>query len=157
LRSVQHRARGTLARAERFDVAGVVRSCVILERPLARKVGIALHAAVKVSGVFLRGDPNTLYQTLTALIRNAVTASVGLQTPVVVSLDQDAGELRLTVEGHGKGATPDYLDVVEELLRDVFRGGVRVDTGAEGGSVFTIRLPIPPQRGNAVTFSLGTS
>src|SRR5207244_1006872 len=35
LRSIQDRARGGLARSERFDAANVVRSCVALERPLA--------------------------------------------------------------------------------------------------------------------------
>src|SRR5204862_7192129 len=52
LRSMQDRARGGLARSERFDAAQVVRSCVALERPLARKRGIALQGVIAVSGVF---------------------------------------------------------------------------------------------------------
>src|SRR5260370_26910264 len=46
LRSIQDRARGGLARSERFDPAQVVRSCVALERPLARKRGGVLHGRV---------------------------------------------------------------------------------------------------------------
>src|SRR5919204_665103 len=76
LRSIQDRARGTLARSERFDAGQVVRSCVTLERPLARQRGIALQGRVTVSDVFLLGDPNALYQVLTNLIRNAVAASL---------------------------------------------------------------------------------
>src|SRR5207237_7155994 len=70
LRSIQDRARGGLARSERFDAAQVARSCVALERPLARKRGIALQGIITVSDVFLQGDPNALYQVLTNLIRN---------------------------------------------------------------------------------------
>src|SRR2546422_2651586 len=86
LRSMQDRARGGLARSERFDAGQVVRSCVALERPLARKRGIALHGVIAVSGVFLHGDPNALYQVLTNLIRNAVAASRERNTPVLVTL-----------------------------------------------------------------------
>src|SRR5947199_254385 len=82
LRSIQDRARGGLARSERFDAAQVVRSCVALERPLAGKRNIALQGVVGASGVFLHGDPNALYQVLTTLIRNAVSALRGDDVPV---------------------------------------------------------------------------
>jgi len=52
-------------RSERFDAAQVVRSCVALERPLAGKRSVALQEVIRVSGVFLQGDPNALYQVLT--------------------------------------------------------------------------------------------
>src|ERR1041385_7715687 len=100
LRSIQDRARGTLARSERFDAAQVVRSCVALERPLARQRGVALQGLVSVSNVFLQGDPNALYQVLTNLIRNAVAASQERKTPVVVSLGQMDQTFRLTVADH---------------------------------------------------------
>src|SRR5881396_2898069 len=72
LRSVQDRARAAPARSERFDATHVVRSCVTLERPLARKSGVALHDEISAASVFLQGDPNRLYQVVTNLIRNAV-------------------------------------------------------------------------------------
>src|SRR5207244_11224149 len=75
LRSIQDRARGGLARSERFDAANVVRSCVALERPLALKLSVALQGVITVGGIFLEGDPNALYPVLTNLIRNAVSAS----------------------------------------------------------------------------------
>src|SRR5437016_8090120 len=43
LRSIQDRPFGATGRMARFDVAPVVRSCVTLERPLARRHGVALR------------------------------------------------------------------------------------------------------------------
>src|SRR5213075_1274086 len=109
LRSIQDRARGGLARSERFDAAQVVRSCVALERPLARKRGIALQGVIAVSGVFLHGDPNALYQVLTNLIRNAVAASRERNTPVLVTLKQVGETLRLAVQDEGVGIAAEHL------------------------------------------------
>src|SRR5216117_2306137 len=110
LRSIQDRARGGLARSERFDAANVVRSCVALERPLALKRSVTLQGVITVSGVFLQGDPNALYQVLTNLIRNAVSASRERNAPVVVTLGQVGEELRLTVEDHGVGIAGEHLE-----------------------------------------------
>lgn len=75
LRSIQVRPFGTAGRLSRFDVTPVVRSCVTLERPLARKRGVALKWQTSVESVFLYGESNRLYQVITNLIRNAVDAS----------------------------------------------------------------------------------
>ena len=167
LRSIQDRARGGLARSERFDAAQVVRSCVALERPLARRHGIALQGIVGVSGVFLQGDPNGLYQVLTNLIRNAVAASQERKAPVVVSLGLMGETLRLTVQDHGVGIAAEHLDrifepgfttkdfgsgsgtgltVVRQIAQDMFGGTVHVESTARRGTTFEVRLPIPPQR-----------
>src|SRR5216117_3441515 len=167
LRSIQDRARGGLARSERFDAAQVVRSCVALERPLARRHGIALQGIVGVSGVFLQGDPNGLYQVLTNLIRNAVAASQERKAPVVVSLGLMGETLRLTVQDHGVGIAAEHLDrifepgfttqefgsgsgtgltVVRQITQEMFGGAVRVDSALRRGATFELSLPIPPQR-----------
>src|SRR5207253_495931 len=107
LRSMQDRARGGLARSERFDAAQVVRSCVALERPLARKRGIALQGVIAVSGVFLHGDPNALYQVLTNLIRNAVAASrrhVRAQSPDSPTTHRPRAALSAATWPEGRGA-----------------------------------------------------
>ena len=168
LRSIQDRARGTLARSERFDAAQVVRSCVALERPLARRRGVALQGLVTLSNVFLQGDPNALYQVLTNLIRNAVAASLETRQPVVVTLEQ-AGDamLRLAVEDRGVGIAAEHLErifepgfttrefgsgsgtgltVVSQITREMFGGGVEVRSTVGQGATFTVNLPIPPQR-----------
>ncbi len=167
LRSVQDRARGGLARSERFDAGQVVRSCVALERPLARKRGIALQGVITVSGVFLQGDPNALYQVLTNLIRNAVAASQEQKTPVVVTLGQMGETLRLAVQDNGIGIAAEHLErifepgfttqqfgsgsgtgltVVRQITEGMFSGRVEVTSVVRRGTTFKLTLPIPPQR-----------
>jgi len=167
LRSIQDRARGGLARWERFDAAQVVRSCVALERPLARKHGIALEGAIGVSDLFLQGDPNALYQVLTNLIRNAVAASQASRTPVVVAFGQADDALSLTVQDKGVGIAAEHRDrifepgfttqafgsgsgmgltVVREITQGMFKGRVEVQSVLGQGTTFTVTLPIPPQR-----------
>ncbi len=167
LRSIQDRARGGLARSERFDAAQVARSCVALERPLARKRGIALQGVIAVDGVFLQGDPNALYQVLTNLIRNAVSASRERKTPVVVTLGQVGETLRLAVRDDGVGIAAEHLErifepgfttqafgsgsgtgllVVRQITQEMFGGSVRVESTVRRGATFEVSLPIPPQR-----------
>jgi signal transduction histidine kinase len=167
LRSIQDRARGGLARSERFDPAQVVRSCVALERPLARKRGVVLHGVVAVTGVFLHGDPNGLYQILTNLIRNAVAASREGGTPVAVSLEQAGEFLRLTVQDYGVGIAGEHLErifepgfttqefgsgsgtgltVVRETAEEMFAASVDVQSVVGQGTTFSVRFPIPAQR-----------
>jgi light-regulated signal transduction histidine kinase (bacteriophytochrome) len=167
LRAIQDRARGRLARSERFDAAPVVRSCVALERPLARKMGVALQGVVAASAVFLQGDPNALYQILTNLIRNAVAASQKRRAPVVVTLEQLDETLRLTVQDQGVGIVAEHLErifeegfttqefgagsgtgliVVRHIAQEMFGGSVNVESAVGRGSTFCVSLPIPRQR-----------
>jgi signal transduction histidine kinase len=168
LRSIQDRGRGALGRLERFDAAQVIRSCVVLERPLARKHGVTLQDRVAVSGVFLQGEANALYQILTNLIRNAVTASRGRPTPVAITAHRADQDLRLAVEDHGVGIPADHLpqifdagfttqefgegsgtglSVVRQLTEEMFGGRVEVVSTPGEGTTFTVAIPIPPQRG----------
>src|SRR5881409_4512269 len=162
LRSMQDRARGGLARSERFDAAQVVRSCVALERPLARKRGIALQGVAPPTGVFLQGDPNALYQALTNLIRNAVAASQERNTPVLVTLKQVGETLRLAVQDEGVGIAAEHLErifepgfttqefgsgsgtgltVVRQITQEMFGGAVRVDSALRRGAESTRTAP----------------
>src|SRR6266571_936150 len=62
LRSIQDRPFGGVGRLGRFDVTPVVRSCVTLERPVARKRGVALQWESGVDSIYLYGDSGALYQ-----------------------------------------------------------------------------------------------
>ncbi|HKE89390.1 MAG TPA: HAMP domain-containing sensor histidine kinase [Gemmatimonadales bacterium] len=167
LRSVQDRARGTLARSERFDAVAVMQSCVTLERPLAKKRGVTLSWEATATGVYLQGDPNALYRILTNLIHNAVDASAGQHGTVTVRLEPDGAGLRLTVRDQGPGIASAHLDrifepgfttkplgagsgmgltVVRETTRHMFGGEVTVESSPGKGTVFTVMLPIPRQR-----------
>ena len=167
LRAIQDRSRGTLARSERFDALQVIRSCVALERPLARRRGVALVGMIAGDPVFLHGDPNALYRILTNLLRNAVAASENGRTPVAVTLEVIGGAALLEVEDHGVGIPTENLDrifepgfttrplgvgsgtglpIVSQLTEEMFGGSVAISSEVGKGSTFTVVLPIPPQR-----------
>src|SRR5437867_3671183 len=108
LRSIQDRPFGTPGtRLARFDVTPVVRSCVTLERPLARRRGVALKWHSSVDAVYLYGDAGALYQVLTNLIRNAVDASSAPKAIVTVTIEQQGDTLKLAVQDHGLGIAPE--------------------------------------------------
>ena len=92
LRAVKDRARGALARAERFDAVRVVRSCCTLESRVLKEKKIPLEFDSTLEVVYLKGDPNALYDLLVNLIRNmfagsvAVDSTVGGGTTVTVTL-----------------------------------------------------------------------
>jgi signal transduction histidine kinase len=167
LRSVQVRPFGSAGRMSRFDVTPLVRSCVTLERPLARKRGVSLKWDTSVEAVFLYGESNALYQVITNLIRNAVDASRGPDAAVVVALEQAGGTLTLTIRDRGVGIAPEHLGrifeagfttkqpgagtgiglaVVQEITQNMFGGTVKVESTVGAGTTFTLTLPIPPQR-----------
>ena len=171
LRSVQDRSFGAPGRMSRFDVTPVVRSCVTLERPLARKRGVGLEWVSSVDSAFLYGEPNALYQVIANLIRNAVDASEGRKTLVVVTLDRAGDTLHVRVRDQGVGIAPEHLDrifdagfttklpgsgsgmglaVVREITHNMLGGTVKVESEVDAGSTFTLALPIPPQRSGEV-------
>ena len=166
LRAVRDRARGALARWERFDAARVVQSCCTLEgRVLKDRVSIVLEGALEP--LFLLGDPNALYDALVNLIRNAADASVGRQGAVRVGLERSGPSLRLTVrdQGHGISATSLErlfesgfttkgfgegggvgLTLVQDVVQNMFGGTINVESVVDTGTTVTIMLPIPAQR-----------
>lgn len=167
LRSIQDRPFGGAGRLGRFDVTPVVRSCVTLERPVARKHGVALQWESAVDSIFLYGDSSALYQVLTNLIRNAVDASRDRKAVIVIAMQQVADTLRLVVRDQGSGIAAQHLGrifergfttkagdgsgiglaVVKEITEHMFGGKIEVESRLGHGATFTLSLPIPPQRG----------
>ena len=167
LRAIQDRTRGAHARSERFDAVKVVQSCVLLERPFAGKQGVGLSCDVRTPPAFLRGDPNGLYQMLANLIRNAVHASRESRSPVTVSVDRIKGAVQVIVGDRGTGIAPEHIErifepgfttkelgagsglglaIVRNITEAMFGGTVRAQSEMGRGSLFTLTLPIPPQR-----------
>lgn len=167
LRSIQDRPFGATDRWSRFDATPVFHSSVTLERPLARKKGVGLTTRSSVDSVFLYGTPHALYQVITNLIRNAVDASRGRKTPVLLTLDRSGETLQVMVRDSGVGIPPEDIDrifepgfsrkeigpgsgmglaVVREITHNMFGGKVRVESQVGAGSRFVLELPIPRQR-----------
>ena len=166
LRALQMEARVPAGLFERFNVVDVARSCVTLEKALARKQGVVLEFEAAVDEVYLMGDPSALFRALVNLIRNAVAATAGGAAPVIVGLQGSLSEVRLTVRDSGRGIEPENLEAIFEPgfttdghrggtgmgltvvkeVTDGFGGQVEVETRLGQGSVFTLVLPLPPQR-----------
>ncbi len=167
LRAVKDRARGALARSERFDAVRVVRSCCTLESRVLKDKKIPLELDSALGTVYLKGDPNALYDMLVNLIRNAADATGARGTPIRVALEQTSADLRLTVRDEGVGIRPQELErvfepgfttkefgegsgmglvVVQTVVRNMFGGSIQVASTPGVGTIVTISLPIPPQR-----------
>jgi signal transduction histidine kinase len=167
LRAIKDRARGTLARSERFDAVRVVRSCCTLESRVLKEKRIPLEFDSTLETVYLKGDPNALYDLLVNLIRNAADASAERPAPIQVSLAQEANALRLRVRDSGSGIRQDDLDrifepgfttkqfgegsgmglvVVQSVVRNMFGGSIAVDSKLGGGTTVIVTLPLPAQR-----------
>jgi signal transduction histidine kinase len=167
LRAIKDRARGALARSERFDAVRVVRSCCTLESRVLKEKRIPLEFDSTLEGVYLRGDPNALYDLLVNLIRNAADASAARPAPIHVGLTGDAATLRLTVRDQGSGIRAQDLErifepgfttkefgegsgmglvVVQSVVRNMFAGSITVDSKLGTGTTITVTLPVPPQR-----------
>ena len=167
LRSIQDRPYGATTQLTRFDVMPVVRSCVTLERPLARKRGVALKWSSSLESMYLFGDAGALYQVITNLVRNAVDASLARNGIVNVAIERRGDNLTLAVHDQGIGIAPENLKrvfdsgfttkppgqgsgiglaVVKEITQNMFGGTIDVESTVNKGSTFTLTLPIPPQR-----------
>jgi signal transduction histidine kinase len=167
LRAIQERSGPGTGRVERFEVTALIRSCVTLERPLARKRGVAVEWDASVEPAYLTGDPHALYQVVTNLIRNAVDASEQRRSAVQVTLEHVGETFHLGVRDRGVGIASEHRDrifdagfttkppgsgsgmglaVVREITERMFGGTVQVESAVATGSTFTVVLPIPPQR-----------
>jgi hypothetical protein len=137
------RGAGPPGRPERFDAVRVIRSCLTLERRLLRDRGIDLEFNSKLETLFLRGDPNALFDVLVNLVRSAAEAGGEAPSPVVVELEQKGNGLELVVRGRGSGA---QVAKARSVTEETFGGTLSVESSLATGTRFTIALPLPPQR-----------
>jgi signal transduction histidine kinase len=145
----------------------VVRSCCTLESRILKEKRIPLEFDSTLERVYLRGDPNALYDLLVNLIRNAADASAVRHAPIRVGLAQTGNTLRLTVQDEGVGIRPQDVErifepgyttkefgegsgmglvVVQSVVRNMFAGSIAVHSTVGAGTTMEITLPIPPQR-----------
>jgi C4-dicarboxylate-specific signal transduction histidine kinase len=99
---------------ERFDLVRVVRSCLTLERRLLQDRRITLRLETSIESAYLTGDPNSLFELVVNLVRNAADAYEGRPGTVDVDLSRENDRLRLRVTDHGSGIPPENLAMVFE-------------------------------------------
>ena len=145
----------------------VVRSCCTLESRVLKEKRIPLEFNSTLETMYLKGDPNALYDLLVNLIRNAADASAARPAPIRVGLAHVGNAVRLTVQDEGAGIRPADLErifepgfttkefgegsgmglvVVQSVVRNMFAGSVAVQSAVGGGTTMTVTLPIPAQR-----------
>ena len=148
---------------ERFDLAGVVRDCVELLRPLAAERGIQIHCDVPPMECL--GDAERIGQVVTNLLTNAIHFNRD-QGEVRLSARAENGGVLLTVADTGQGIpAEDIPHLFERFYRvdksrsriqgrnglglaickaivDAHGGTIDVTSQAGVGSTFTVRLPL---------------
>lgn len=130
-------------RGGRFDAVRIVRSCLTLERRLLRDRGIELEFTTDLESVYLKGNPNALFDLLVNVVRHAADpVAVKAGAGVRVQLVQKGRQLELVVRGRGRVDLAKARSVAE----DVFGGTVSIETPAGEETTLTIVLPLPPQR-----------
>jgi signal transduction histidine kinase len=93
------------------DLAATVADVVELYEPVAEEAGVTVETAVDGSFI-VRGNRELIGQALSNIVDNAIKYSldaVGGKPAVRVSLQREAGEIRLTVADNGQGI-PDHAD-----------------------------------------------
>jgi signal transduction histidine kinase len=113
---------------ERFDLAGVVETCLARVRPLAERKNIQLSLDTPVDGV-LTGDRELMEYALYNLLTNAVKYSPA-DTEVHVIAESRNGDVRLQVRDQGIG-----MDAGE--LKQIFRKFYRTKRAEASGEVGT--------------------
>ena len=157
-------------RAERLDLARLVRTVNEDRRPLLEQAGVAVTLEAPETPVWVRGDEDRLAQVLDNLLDNeAKFVDRGGRVSVRLRADHEMASAVLTVSDTGIGVAPDMLGRLFEVFAqadqslDRARGGLglglavvkglveqhggAVEAASEGlgrGSEFTVRLPLEP-------------
>ncbi|MEA2937000.1 MAG: hypothetical protein QOC56_504 [Alphaproteobacteria bacterium] len=146
------------------EVGTIVDQAVEGTRGYAEGFGVRVRFDPAAAASYVRADPDRLVQVLTNLLSNAIKFSPR-EGEVVVSIEQRADAVRITVRDHGlgipenfkprvfekfaqadasdarqKGGTGLGLSIVKQIV--TYLGGtVGFDTPADGGTAFHVDLP----------------
>jgi signal transduction histidine kinase/ActR/RegA family two-component response regulator len=142
-------------------------------RPAAEAEEITLTSRLDADAGPVRGDPERLRQVIENLLGNAIkfTPRGGA---IILQLERDGGEARLSVTDNGKGISADFLPHIFERFRqadntstrahaglglglaivrhlvELHGGRASAESAGEGrGATFTVTLPIVPVGGRS--------
>jgi CheY-like chemotaxis protein len=155
-------------RAERLDLARLVRTAAEDQRAVLAQAGVSLEVEAPETPVWVEGDATRLTQALNNLLDNAVKFTApGGSVAVRLGADSGAGQAVLTVSDTGAGIEPGVLPrlfvpfsqaeqgldrqrgglglglAVVKGLVELHGGGVAAASAGPGrGATFTVRLPL---------------
>jgi len=155
---------------EQTEVGDLLSTIVSHIQDRVRHDGFAIETEVEPSLVPVKADASALTQAINNLIDNAVKYS-GASKRIVIRAFNDEQSLVIEVEDFGMGIKKEEMNKVfdrfyrggDELTRTVkgsglgltlvkqiveaHRGSVRVESEAGKGSLFSIELPLDPDKG----------
>ena len=145
------------------DLSGLVTGCLLPFEPVAFEAGVALESRLS-PGLTVTGDEGQLRRLVLILLDNAVKYTPEGRA-VTVALVRVQERARLTVHNTGEAIPPEHLEhlferfyraddsrarssggyglglAIAKSIVDSHRGTITVQSGAEEGTLFTVRLP----------------
>ena len=132
----------------------VAAEAVARVKPFADNKGIAVSTILAAEDIEVAGDSMMLTSAVANLVENAVKYS-DRGAEVVVSLELDGGNARLSVSDTGLGIAPEHLDRIFERFYRVDAGRSR-ETGGTGLGLSIVRHIVTNHGGEVnVTSTLG--
>jgi PAS domain S-box-containing protein len=155
-------ARPLELRMESVDLADLLNRLLVRWQPRLQQAGIRAHTTFDPSTPRAEADPRTLEQVIVNLITNAVQAMTegGTLSLSLAPADSPQGRMvELRLADTGPGIPPAVLDrifdpffttkkdgtglglAISRRILAAHKGGIQVESFADAGTVFTIRLP----------------
>lgn len=151
------------------DVGGVIADAMACMEPLYRDKGVVLSGDIAPDLPIVQADQDRLTQVIVNLLSNAVKFVPAGQGRVAVSVQCEAGAIRVAVADNGPGLTAEECDVIFEKFRqggntmtdkpqgtglglpisrqivEYFGGKLWVESAPGAGAtfIFTVPLPVP--------------
>jgi PAS domain S-box-containing protein len=161
-------ARPLELRMEPLDLADMLGRLLVRWQPRLQQARVAVHTAFDPATPRCEADPRTLEQVIVNVITNAVQAMSegGTLSLTLTPAEGPQGRVvELRLADTGPGIPPDVLDrifdpfyttkkdgtglglAISRRILAAHRGGIQVESFADAGTVFTIRLPAegPPK------------
>ncbi|HSR47274.1 MAG TPA: ATP-binding protein [Anaerolineales bacterium] len=159
-------ARPLELRMETVDLAEMLQRLLARWQPRMQQAGVRTHTTFDPATSAAEADPRTLEQVIVNIITNAVQAmpeggTLSLSLAPAVTTQGPMVELRIA--DTGPGIPPEVLDrifdpffttkkdgtglglAISRRILAAHRGGIQVESFADAGTVFTIRLPAKSQ------------